>query len=217
MQQGDFLYDCVIEINVWTMQQGDFPIYVCVIEINVPVQHSKVTLYMIVSLKQMSLYNAARWLSWRTAVGQRWRASVRRRLAALSFCWKTCDSTWKRKAKGWALMAARSRPPQMRSRNFAAPCRSLVMSMSTMHLARLTEPTGTKLWFCKNLVLINQTEGSVIPACPSHMCFNRVAPNRLTLWKFVINNNNRSHFCSAVSHWQGWAHRALQDQQNCVH
>ena len=31
------------------------------------------------------------------------------------------------------------------------------------------------------------------------------------------NNNNRGHFCGAVSHWQGWAHCALQDQQKCRH
>ena len=40
-------------------------------------------------------------------------------------------------------------------------------------------------------------------------------------WKQLFTNNsnttNSSHFYSAISHWQGRAHYALQDQQKCIH
>ena len=30
------------------------------------------------------------------------------------------------------------------------------------------------------------------------------------------NNSNSGHFYNAVSHQQGWAYHALQDQQKCM-
>ena len=86
-------------------------------------------------------------LSCKTVLVRRWRQPVQIQRLARWSCWKTCASTWRRRARVWVLMAARSRPSQRMSRPSANPFPNWVTSMSMMRSGQPTEHTGrTHLW-----------------------------------------------------------------------